>query len=99
MVHATKKPSKQHHSSPRRRRAASSTRSSRVASAYKSANTEYKALVRYLRTAVGVLPKAECQLLLKFAENAKRKCERLLRALRPCSKPTASWSAAPAVRS
>ena len=55
--------------------------------AYKKANLEYKALVRYLKSAVGVLPKAECQLLLEFADIARQKCQRMRRALRPCSRP------------
>ena len=34
-------------------------------------------IVRYLKAAIEVLPKTECQLLLEFAEIAKKHCERL----------------------
>src|ERR1700676_3147480 len=86
MVHATARPSKRPTVKP--------ARSSRGASSLKRANAEHKALVRYLQTAVGVLPKAECQLLLEFAEIAKQTCERLRRTMRPCSRPSTAWPAA-----
>ena len=83
MVHTTVRPSKRPRTA-RNGRTAKPARRTRVESASKRANAEYKALLRYLRAAVGILPKAECQLLLEFAETAKQKCERLRRALRPC---------------
>jgi hypothetical protein len=89
MVQATAKPSK-------RRAAAKPVQDPRRAGALKRANAEHKVLVRYLQAAVGVLPKAECQLLLDFAEIAKGKSERLRRALRPCSRPRAAWPVAEA---
>ena len=88
MVRAAARPSK--------RRAAKPARSSRGTNALKRANAEHKVLVRYLQTAVGVLPKAECQLLLEFADIAKQKYERLRRTLRPCSRPSTAWPAAEA---
>ena len=90
MVYTTAKRSRRQRPT-RQVRAASSARRSRVASAYKIAQSEHQALLRYLRTAVGILPKAECQLLLEFADIAKRKCERLRRTLRLSSKTTPSW--------
>ena len=93
MVHTTAKPSKRQRSSTRTGRAAKPSQRSRPATALKSANAQYRALLRYLRAAVGVMPKAECQLLLEFAEIAKQKCARLRRTVRPCSRPRAAWPA------
>jgi hypothetical protein len=36
---------------------------------YDAATQQYGVIVRYLKAAIEVLPKAECQLLLEFAEN------------------------------
>ena len=85
MVQTTRKSIKRS-GSARRARAAGS-RNARLTAANKKARAEYNALVRYLKSAVGVLPKAECQLLLEFAEIAKRKCARLHRSMRTCSRP------------
>ena len=86
MVQSTGKPSKRQHSA-RQGRAVGYARNSRLTAAYKKAHAEYTVLLRYLRIALGVLPKAECQLLLEFAEIAKQKCQRMRRAVRPCSRP------------
>ena len=44
---------------------------------YQTATEQYNVIVRYLRAAIEVLPKPECQLLLEFAEIEKDHCERL----------------------
>ncbi len=46
---------------------------------YQTATEQYGVIVRYLRAAIEVLPKPECQLLLEFAEIEKNHCERLHR--------------------
>ena len=46
-----------------------------------AATEQYGVIVGYLKSAIEVLPKAECQLLLEFAEIAKNHCERLHRAI------------------
>jgi hypothetical protein len=48
---------------------------------YEAATDQYAVIVRYLKAAIRVLPKPECQLLLDFAEIAKEHCERLHRAI------------------
>ncbi len=48
---------------------------------YHAATEQYGVIVGYLKAAVEVLPKAECQLLLEFAEIAKNHCEQLHRAI------------------
>ena len=42
---------------------------------------QYGVIVGYLKAAIEVLPKAECQLLLEFAEIAKNHCEQLHRTI------------------
>jgi hypothetical protein len=49
---------------------------------YHAATEQYGVIVGYLKAAIEVLPKAECQLLLEFAETAKNHCEQLHRAIR-----------------
>jgi hypothetical protein len=49
----------------------------RLLNDYHAATEQYGVIVGYLKGAVEVLPKAECQLLLEFAEIAKNHCERL----------------------
>jgi hypothetical protein len=44
---------------------------------YQTATEQYGVIVRYLKDAIEVLPKLECQLLLEFAEIEKNHCERL----------------------
>lgn len=44
---------------------------------YQAATEQYNVIVRYLKAAIEILPKAECQLLLEFTEIAKGHCERL----------------------
>jgi hypothetical protein len=44
---------------------------------YQTATEQYGVIVRYLKAAIEVLPKPECQLLLEFAEIEKTHCERL----------------------
>jgi hypothetical protein len=46
---------------------------------YQTATEQYGVIVRYLKAAIEVLPKPECQLLLDFAEIEKNHCERLHR--------------------
>ena len=46
---------------------------------YQDATEQYRVIVGYLKAAIEVLPKAECQLLLEFVEIAKNHCERLHR--------------------
>jgi len=46
---------------------------------YQKATEQYGVIVRYLRGAMEVLSKPECQLLLDFAEIEKNRCERLHR--------------------
>ena len=48
---------------------------------YEAATEQYAIIVRYLTAAIQVLPKPECQLLLEFAEIAKKHCERLHRTI------------------
>ena len=49
---------------------------------YRTATDQYGVIVRYLKAAIEVLPKPECQLLLEFAETAKTHCERLHRLIK-----------------
>jgi hypothetical protein len=44
---------------------------------YQKATDQYGVIVRYLRGAMEILTKPECQLLLDFAEIEKIHCERL----------------------
>jgi hypothetical protein len=44
---------------------------------YKSATEQYNVIVGYLKVAMQVLSKPECQILLEFAEIEKNHCERL----------------------
>jgi hypothetical protein len=53
----------------------------RLLNDYQAATEQYGVIVGYLKSAIEVLPKAECQLLLEFAETAKNHCERLHRAI------------------
>jgi hypothetical protein len=46
---------------------------------YDKATEQYNVIVRYVKGALEVLPKPECQLLLEFAEIEKNHCERLHR--------------------
>jgi hypothetical protein len=46
---------------------------------YQTATEQYGVIVRYLRGAMEVLPKPECQLLLEFAEIEKNRGDRLHR--------------------
>ena len=60
------------HSSP-----AKSTTLAELMRDYAKATEQYGVIVRYLRGAVQVLSKPECQFLLEFAEIEKDHCERL----------------------
>jgi hypothetical protein len=51
----------------------------RLLSDYQDATEQYRVIVGYLKAAIEVLPKAECQLLLEFAEIAKNHCEQIHR--------------------
>ena len=53
----------------------------RLLNDYQAATEQYRVIVGYLMAAIEVLPKAECQLLLEFAEAAKKHCERLHRTI------------------
>jgi len=53
----------------------------RLLNDYQAATEQYGVIVGYLKSAIEVLPKAECQLLLEFAEIAKNHCEQLHRAI------------------
>ncbi len=44
---------------------------------YQTATEQYGVIVRYLKAAIEVLPKPDCQLLMEFAEIEKNHCERL----------------------
>jgi hypothetical protein len=59
------------------REPATSIKLARLLKDYETATKQYAVIVRYLKAAIEVLPKAECQLLLEFAEIAKNHCERL----------------------
>lgn len=86
MVYTTARPPKRQRAT-RSGRTAKPARRSRVAGVLKSANAEYKALIQYLKAAIGELPKAECQLLMEFADIARQKCGRAGRTSRTCSRP------------
>jgi len=53
----------------------------RLFSDYHAATEQYGVIVGYLKAAIEVLPKAECELLLEFAEIAKNHCERMHRTI------------------
>ena len=53
----------------------------RLLNDYYAATEQYGVIVGYLKAAIEVLPKAECQLLLEFAEIAKNHCEQLHRTI------------------
>jgi len=59
--------------------AAKSRKLAELVKDYKSATEQYSVIVGYLKAAMQVLPKPECQLLLEFAEIEKNHCERLHR--------------------
>lgn len=61
---------------------ASSPALARLLKDYQAATEQYGVIVRYLKAAIEVLPKAECELLLEFAEIAKNHCERIHRTIR-----------------
>jgi hypothetical protein len=68
-----------HKAVPVRVKSATSPRLAQLWQDYQMATEQYGVIVRYVKGAVEVLPKAECQLLLEFAETAKKHCERLHR--------------------
>lgn len=51
----------------------------RLLNDYHAATEQYGVIVGYLKAAIEVLPEAECQLLLEFAEIARNHCEQLHR--------------------
>jgi hypothetical protein len=51
----------------------------RLLNDYHAATEQYSAIVQYLKAAVEVLAKDDCQHLLEFVEIAKNHCERLHR--------------------
>ncbi len=59
------------------RKPAKSAQLDQLLQEYQAAIEQYGIIVRYLKAAVQVLPKPECQLLLEFAEIAKKHCARL----------------------
>jgi hypothetical protein len=66
------------------RKPASSPALVRLLNDYHTATEQYGVIVGYLKVAVKVLPKDECQLLLEFAEIAKNRCERIHRDIGDC---------------
>jgi hypothetical protein len=60
----------------------SRTKMQRLQNEYKKALIERRRLVNYLKAATGILSEPERQLLLEFAQIARRKCDRLRRAIR-----------------
>ena len=56
----------------------------RLLNDYHAATEQYSAIVRYLKAAVEVLPKDDCQHLLEFVETAKNHCDRLHYAIENC---------------
>jgi hypothetical protein len=60
----------------------SRTKKQRLLNEYKKAVAERRTLVNYLKAATGILSKAERELLLEFAQIARRKSDRLRRAIR-----------------
>ena len=60
----------------------SRTKKHRLLNAYKKAVAERRRLVNYLKAASSFLSKPEQELLLEFAGIARRKCDRLRRAIR-----------------
>jgi hypothetical protein len=65
----------------RERKPATSINLARLLKDYETATEQYAVIVRYLKAAIEVLPKAECQVLLEFTEIAKKHCERLHRTI------------------
>jgi len=61
---------------------ATSDKLTRMLKDYQTATDQYGVIVRYLKAAIEVLPKPECQLLLEFAETAKNHCGRLRRVIK-----------------
>ena len=60
---------------------ASRSKKLRLLSEYKEAVAERRRLVTYLKAAKGILSTGELELLSDFAQIAKRKCDRLRRAM------------------
>jgi hypothetical protein len=58
--------------SPASRKPATSPQLARLLNEYDSATVQYGVIVRYLKAAIEILPKAECQLLLEFAERTQK---------------------------
>jgi hypothetical protein len=61
---------------------ASRSKKQRLLSDHRKAVAERRKLANYLKAANGILPDADRALLLEFAQIAKRKCDRLRRAIR-----------------
>jgi hypothetical protein len=66
---------------PRVRKTATSIKLARMLKDYHTSTEQYAVIVGYLKGAIEILPKAECQILLEFAEIAKNHCERLHRTI------------------
>lgn len=75
---------KNNHVSDVDRKPASSPTLVRLLNDYHAATEQYGVIVGYLKVAVKVLPKDECQLLLEFAEIAKNRCDRIHRDIGDC---------------
>jgi hypothetical protein len=60
----------------------SRTEKQRLLSEYKKAVDERRRLVNYLKAASSILSRPEQELLLEFVQIARRKCDRLRRAVR-----------------
>jgi hypothetical protein len=73
---------KKSRTSPGGKSSATSSPTSQILKDYQTATEQYALIVRYLNAAVKVVSEPECQLLLDFAEIAKKHCERMHRMLK-----------------
>ena len=64
-----------------RKTKSSRTAKQRLQQEYRAAVAEYHRITNYLKAATGILSKPERELLKEFAQLAKRKQERLLKAI------------------
>ena len=63
----------------------SRTKKQRLQNQYRRALAERRKIASYLKAAAGILTQAEQDLLLEFLQIAKRKCDRLRRAIQQLS--------------
>ena len=67
---------------PAHRKCGESVELARILNDYRTAIEQYGVIVRYLKAAIQVLPKPDCQPLLEFAETAKNHYVRLHRMIK-----------------